>query len=115
MNTKRRFFHGAALSAPIALVALLGGSPAAADESRAMDPIQPDPAVSSRTTRSAPDSARPAPETTALMKELDTNHDQFISRDEARADSRVERVFSSADADDDGRLSSTELSEGFRG
>lgn len=111
---QRRFTRGAMFSAPIALAALLGASPVLADESRALDPIQPDPAVSSRTTRSAPDAARPAPDTTALMTELDANHDAFLSRDEAKADPRVERIFSSADADEDGRLTATELSEGFR-
>jgi hypothetical protein len=107
---RKSFTRWALLAAPISLAGLLG-----ADAARATDPIQPDPAVSSRTTRSAPDAALPAPETAGLMAELDTNDDDFISRDEARMDDRVQRIFSSADEDDDGRLSSMELEEGFRG
>jgi hypothetical protein len=110
MNAKHKMARSAVLLAPISLAALLG-----ADGAAARDPIQPDPVVSSRTTRSAPDAALPAPDTTGLMKELDANRDNFISRDEAMNDDRVQRIFPSADEDGDGRLSAVELSEGFRG
>ena len=43
------------------------------------------------------------------MKQLDTNHDGTISKDEAKKSSTVSKRFNQLDKDNDGKLSATEL------
>ncbi len=43
------------------------------------------------------------------MKQLDTNHDGVISKEEAKKSSTVSKRFNQLDKDNDGKLSATEL------
>ena len=46
---------------------------------------------------------------TPSMKQLDTNHDGSISKEEAKKSSTVSKRFNQLDKDNDGKLSATEL------
>lgn len=54
-----------------------------------------------------------SPEREQLFKDMDTNGDGFVSRNEASADSRVERRFGLADRNQDGKLDRAEFQELF--
>jgi hypothetical protein len=46
----------------------------------------------------------------STMKQLDTNNDSYVSKDEAKKSSAISKRFSQLDKDSDGKLSATELS-----
>ena len=59
-------------------------------------------------TPSRPPSSASA-DSSSLLKSLDTNNDGFVSRDEAKKSTDIDKRFSQLDLDRDGKLSQSEL------
>lgn len=62
------------------------------------------------TSPSSPGGAAGNGGSVSSMKQLDTNNDGSVSREEAKKDANISRRFKELDKDNDGKLSATELS-----
>ena len=88
----------------IATLLFLGALPLAAN---AADPTTPQ---SGTTTGSSTATGRE--EAAPLFKELDSNKDEYVSRDEAKRSAEITARFSELDSDRDGRLAASEFKKG---
>lgn len=71
-------------------------------------PMGTSPAGSSTATTRQDDASAP------MFKELDTNKDGYVSRDEAKRSAEVTSRFSEIDADHDGRITTSEFRKGMQ-
>ena len=65
-------------------------------------------AAGTSSTPSSPPSEASA-SSSSVLKSLDTNHDGFVSRDEAKKSTDIDKRFGQLDLDRDGKLSQAEL------
>lgn len=72
------------------------------------EPTQP-PAAKETATVPAP-KEEPAP----LFKELDRNHDGYVTKEEAKRSAEVTARFNELDADRDGRIAAAEFTKGMQ-